>query len=306
MIVSINPTYYCNFRCSFCYLTPEQLNDRTLIPVEVIEQKIKEIQNHKKISMVDLYGGEVGLLPDVYVEDLADMLYRNQIDDINIITNLSMINRVIQNPKFYVSVSYDFDAREQSDRVWNNMFLLEREFSILILASKAVIEKDVEEMILNLNMISNLKSVEIKPYSTNQANHHSVTHKNFENFVEKWINSPVEKKFLFVNETNINAVIDGTKNAFSNDHVYITPDGKFAVLEFDLNDREYFKSLDTFNDYLLWAKQEPDKNISNICKNCEYYGKCLTEHYRYVRDLENGCNGYKSLIDWYKNGRMEN
>ena len=34
MNLSINPTYYCNFRCDFCYLTPEQLGDRQKIDLK--------------------------------------------------------------------------------------------------------------------------------------------------------------------------------------------------------------------------------------------------------------------------------
>ncbi len=44
--------------------------------------------------------------------------------------------------------------------------------------------------------------------------------------------------------------------------------------------------------------------MSDICKSCKYFGHCLTEHYRYVENLDNGCNGYKGLLDWYE--RMEN
>lgn len=299
MILSINPTYYCNFRCEFCYLTKDQLGDRLLLPLDVLEKRIKEVLPYASIDMVDLYGGEIGLLPEKYVEDLCDILADHGIYDINIITNLSMINRVILNPNFYVTVSYDFDCREQHERVWNNMLLLNKPFSILILAGPDIIKKTPDKMISQLNMLSNLSSVEIKPYSTNQANAHKVTHRQFELFVQQWIESPITKNFQFVNQDNIVLSLNGKKNAFSNDHVYITPTGHFAVLEFDLNDREYFKELSSVQEYIQWAEQEPDKNISNICKGCGYYGKCLTEHYRYVRDLDNGCNGYKGLLDWY-------
>jgi hypothetical protein len=179
------------------------------------------------------------------------------------------------------------------------MIKLNRNFSILILASKDLIEKNVDEMISQLNLLTNLVSVEIKPYSTNQANEHNVSHKDFELFVQKWLESKIKKNFNFINEQNIIESLQGIRNAFSNDHVYITPHGKFAVLEFDINDREYFKSLDNYEEYLSWARNEPIKNVSDICKDCKYYGKCLTEHYRYVKDLNNGCNGYKGLLDWY-------
>jgi hypothetical protein len=256
--------------------------------------------------MVDLYGGEIGILSSEYVTDLCDMLSKHGIDDINIITNLSMMNDVILNPNMYLTVSYDFECREQHTRVWNNMTMLSREFSILILASPDIIVKDVDSMIAQLNLLSNLVSVEIKPYSTNQANDFKVTHKEFEIFIENWITSPIKKKFQFINEDNIKLSLAGKKNAFSNDHVYITPHGQFAVLEFDINDREYFKSLDSMEEYIAWANNEPEKNTSDICKSCKYYGKCLTEHYRYVKDLTHSCNGYKLLLDWYNNERMEN
>ncbi len=300
MILSINPSYYCNFRCDFCYLTKEQLSDRLLLPLDILENKIKEVLIYDNIDMVDLYGGEIGVLPEQYINDLCDILERNEIFDINIISNLSMVNDIILNTNFYVTVSYDFDCREQHERVWNNMVKLNRPFSILILASKELIKKDVDEMICQLNLLSNLTSVEIKPYRTNQANNHNVSHKDFEKFVQRWLESPFNKKFKFVNEENILKTLDGSRNAFSNDHVYITPHGKFAVLEFDINDREYFKSLDSYEEYLSWARDEPIKNVSDICRKCEYYGKCLTEHYRYVKTMEYGCNGYKGLLDWYK------
>lgn len=300
MILSINPTYYCNFRCDFCYLTNDQLGDRTFLSLDVLNQRLEEVQRFQKIEMVDLYGGEIGVLPASYMSELYALLKTHRIDDINIITNLSMINDIVLNPDVYTTVSYDFDCREQQTRVWNNMFLIPKDFSILTLAGPALIKKDVDEMILHLNMLSNLSSVEIKPYSTNQSNCFNITHKDFEEFVKKWIDSPIKKNFIFVNEHNIQKTLNGTRNAFSNDHVYITPTGNFAVLEFDLNDREFFKELSKFEDYENWATREPTKNISNICKNCEYYGKCLTEHYRYVKDLNNSCNGYKFLLDWYK------
>lgn len=299
MILSINPTYYCNFRCNFCYLTEEQLSDRKRLDLSVLSKRIDEVQQHYTVDMIDLYGGEIGLLPESYVDELCDLLRSKGIDDINIITNLSMVNSVIMNPNLYVTVSYDFDCREQHQRVWNNMLLLDKEFSILILAGPDLIKKDPNEMIAQLNLLSNLSSVEIKPYSTNQANHYPVTHKQFEQFVQAWIESPIAKNFQFVNQTNIESTLSGQRNAFSNDHIYITPSGNFAVLEFDLNDREYFKELDTVEQYIDWAVKEPVKNVSDICKNCKYYGKCLTEHYRYVRDLDSGCNGYKGLLDWY-------
>jgi sulfatase maturation enzyme AslB (radical SAM superfamily) len=297
--VSINPSYFCNFRCDFCYLTTNQLKDQKKISLIMLDKRLKEISRVRNIEWIDLYGGEIGALKKNYFYGLKDVIRKYYKDKINIITNYSMLHEGFFENDFYLSVSYDFEAREKSDLVFNNMFQSPVPIAVLILASKRVIEMDVDEMIEKLNLCSSIESVEIKPYSINQANAQQVTHKDFELFVEKWIESPIKKKFDFVNKDKIIKSLKKEYNAFSNNHVYITPNGNFAVLEFDKNDKEYFLELSSIKEYIKWAEQEPINNVSDICRKCKYYGHCLTEHYRYVKNLDNGCNGYKFLLEKY-------
>ena len=301
MNLSINPTYYCNFACDFCYLTTEQLNDRHKITPLWLENSLQQITD--EVGHVDLYGGEIGLLSPEYYYSLKKSIRNHYKGPININTNLSAFPDFFRDDDVTLSVSYDFHAREKEQHVLNNMMNANKDLSVLILASPKVLEMDVEFMIFTLNMISNVKSVEIKPYSVNQANQHNVTHKDFEDFVIRFDEANTVKNFNFQNIDNIYDSIEGKYDAFSNDHVYITPRGKFGVLEFDKYDREYFKEYDTYHEYQTWAREEPENNLSDICKACSYYGKCLTEHYRYVHDLTNSCNGYKGLLDYYE--RME-
>ena len=300
MIVSINPSYFCNFRCDFCYLTTEQLSNQKKISLERLDELLGDIP---KIDYVDLYGGEIGALKKDYFYGLKDTVRKHYTDEINIITNYSMLHDGFFEDDVYLSVSYDFEAREKSESVYKNMLMSPVHIAVLILASTEVIEKDVDEMIAMLNMCSSIDSVEIKPYSINQANAHNVTHKQFEEFVIKWIEATTTKNFQFVNQDKIYESINKAYNAFSDDHIYITPNGKYGVLEFDKNDKEYFLELDTWEDYIAWTQKEKADNVSEICKSCDYFGHCLTEHYRYVKDLDNSCNGYKGLLDYY--ARME-
>ena len=303
LTVSINPTYYCNFSCNFCYLTPEQLKDKLTITPAQLENRLQEITRHAKIKWVDLYGGEIGILKREEFYLLKNVIKEYYTGDINLITNYSMIHDWFFDDDISLSVSYDFTAREKSDVVFNNILQSRKPISILILASKQVIDMDVDLMIHELNLCSSVISVEIKPYSTNQANCYPVNHDDFENFVIRWLESSVKKNFEFVNEFKIKDCLEKTYNSFSDDHVYITPSGNFSVLEFDLNDNEYFLELDSFDKYLYWAEKEKI-NLSPICKQCKYMGHCLTEHYRYVKDLNNSCNGYKGLLEYYE--RLEN
>lgn len=298
--VSINPSYFCNFSCDFCYLTPEQLSDQKKISLEDLDRLLNDIPS---IEYVDLYGGEIGALKKDYFYGLKDTVRKHYDNEINIITNYSMLHDGFYDDDVYLSVSYDFEAREKSDLVYENMLLSPVPIAVLILASPVILEKDVEEMIMLLNMCSSVESVEIKPYSINQANSYTVTHKDFEDHIIKWLEADTPKNFQFVNEDKIQSSISKEYNAFSDNHIYITPNGKYGVLEFDDSDKEYFLELDTWQDYIAWTEKEKSDNVSSICKSCKYFGNCLTEHYRYVKDLDNSCNGYRRLLEYmeYKN-----
>jgi sulfatase maturation enzyme AslB (radical SAM superfamily) len=297
--VSINPTYMCNFNCDFCYLSKEQLNDRKTATLGVIMKRLEEID--VPITHVDLYGGEIGLLPDEYLNKLIDDIKAEYGCSISIITNLSAIREVFLRPDVDLSVSYDFDAREKEQLVFTNMLKLERKFSILTLASEKVISNDVGYMISAFNSLTNLIAVEIKPYSSTTHRNQQVTDKEFEEFIKAWIDNPIEKNWQFINQDKIEECLDGTYNAFSDDHVYITPSGRFAVLDFDNLGNEKFTELSSFAGYRDWADREKDRGVSDICKSCKYFGGCLTEHYKWVGvdPKINSCNGYFNLLEWY-------
>ena len=294
--VSINPSYFCNFSCDFCYLTHDQLRDTKKISLERLDELLGQIPS---IDYVDLYGGEIGALKKEYFFGLKDTIRKHYSEEINIITNYSMLHEGFYADDVYLSVSYDFDAREKSELVYKNMMLSPVPIAVLILASAQVIQKDVEEMIGFLNLCGSVDSVEIKPYSINQANVHNVTHKDYENFIIRWMTAKTPKKFKFINADKIKQSYNGEYNAFSDNHIYITPSGNFGVLEFDRYNREYFLELSSWDEYIEWTKKEKSE-LSPICKSCKYYGKCLTEHYQYVTDMTDGCNGYKGLLDWYE------
>ena len=272
------------------------MGDQKKIEPEKLDELLSQVED--PIDHIDLYGGEIGAIKRSYYEEIKEVIKKHYDGTININTNFSMLDDRFFADDVSLSVSYDFEAREKHEIVFHNMLYSPKPISLLILASPRVITMDVDEMVQNLNLINSIISVEIKPYSTNQANTFEITHKDYENFVIKWLESPIQKNFQFINYDNIVDSYNKHYNAWSDDHVYITPNGKFGVLEFDKNDNEYFLELPSYSSYQQWAWQE--KRVqSPICNSCSYFGHCLTEHYRYVKDLKNSCNGYRGLIDWY-------
>lgn len=284
-----------------------QLADKKRLNLETLHVLLEEVSSHTQIGYVELYGGEISLLDPEYLQGLVDTITKFYLGDISVITNLSAIPALFLQDNIIVSASYDFECREKNQLVFNNMLKFPRDIHVLVLATPCVIQSSVEDMIGTLNLLSNVKTVEIKPYSTNQSNAFDVSFKQYETFVQQWIASTTPKQFELTNELQIKQCIAHTKNAFSDDHLYITPSGKLAVLEFDLNNREYFLELENFDKYKVWCSREKDRVFKNsYCNKCEYLGCCLSEHLRNVTDITNSCNGFKHLIDWYKNAALEN
>ena len=302
--VSLNLSYLCNFRCNFCYLTKEQLSDKKRSKLEDIKNRLEEISKYKQIEHIDLYGGEVGILSLKYLMSL-DKLLRTYTDSINIITNLRLVNPYFLRNDITLSVSYDFEFRQDSEIVFNNISTLNKSVSILTLAIPEIQLKDPEELIEKLNTLPNIESWEVKKYSPNQSNDLDFSQEKYENFILKLNSLKHKMNFEFMNSTLIENSLNSNYIANSNSHIYITPDSKFGVLDFDKDSKEYFQELDSFEDYIKWSLKE-QKDISNnvFCSQCKYYNRetkmaqCYTEHLRVpTKDPKKfSCDGAYKLL----------
>lgn len=272
--------------------------DKRKIDLGILESLLSEVNLSYPIDMVDLYGGEIGILKKEYLDSLLSIV-RRYTEDINIVTNLSSIHPVFMDESLYISVSWDYKVRQDWERVYQNMLLLDRPFTVLMLATPELIEYDIDPIIEMLNQLRLLKNVEIKPYSMNQANSLFRGEKEFEQYVQKWIDRGHRLKFELENVNRIKKSLTGEYSAFSDDHLYITPQGKLAVLEFDADDKEYFLELESLGDYAKWSSKEKLAiNNHPICGKCKYLGRCLTEHYRNIREGSDSCSGFRNLLDW--------
>lgn len=298
--LSLNPSYFCSLRCEFCYLSPQQLGDKTRLSLDRLGELLEEVSQYFTIRHVDLYGGEPTLLPFDYVMGLKNLL-TPYVEEVNVNTNLVTVPKWLEDEFFYPSVSYDFTAREKHEEVFLNMLSLNRDFSILTLATPKVMSLEMGYIMGILSVLKRLNTWEIKPYSSNQYNDLGVSYTQHEDFVLRALRACKEEGIHLTNRDLLEGVLSGAGHAFSDDHLYITPEGRYAVLEFDKNDKEYFLNLNNVSDYIAWSEQEKMKVWSNPhCSQCHYVGKCLTEHYREVKSLDNSCNGFIRLIEVYK------
>lgn len=294
MHVSVNPLYRCNFRCAYCYLTPEQLQSREVLDLNLLDQRLAELPS---VSAVELYGGEISLLPEDYIHKLRSVVRRHYRGPISVITNLFQVPGWFLDEDIELSVSYDFQYRPHHEQVLTNLLSLPRHVNLIILATPEVVKGDVFSQIGLIRSLSNIRTVEIKPYSTNQANRASGMHRAFVEYVKVWLDHFPRERLK--NVALLEEVRKRTRNAYSDEHVYITPQGQFAVLEFDAQDREYFKTLNSYEEYLAWCQEEKERVLAMACRTCPYQGRCLTEHYRREEGVHDECSGFRSLLDWW-------
>lgn len=301
LALSVNPLYGCNFRCNFCYLTPDQLSSKNILSLSKLENILDYLSKHRKISHIDLYGGEITLLSESYINDLFVIFGRFFSKKVNLVTNLSQIKPVCLRNDVTLSVSWDSDLRQDSQKVFNNILAVGRDVNLLMLASPKMIDwsdQKLDEVISILNLASNIVSVEIKPYSSNQSNNHPFKNINFEKFIMRWLQRINNFNFDFINLKYIDEALAKTRNAWSDDHLYITPEGRIAALDFDDNYQEFFLPIDSIEQYESWCRTEKDKiNNNHICKNCTYLGHCLSEHLKNHKDSTDSCDGFKNLLD---------
>lgn len=304
LVLSVNPLYRCNFRCSFCYLTKEQLASADLLDLGVLRDQLKRIHSRARIKHVDLYGGEVTLLPDAYVRELFAILREVYPGQVNVVTNLSALPEWLARPDVDLSVSWDADLRQDHKAVFTNIVASGKPVHLLMLASPAMLawsDAKLADVIDMLNLAGNVVSVEVKPYSANQANQHRFKNRDFEVFIQRWLSAERDFRFEFINEKNIQATLAKTRNAWSDDHLYITPQGDLAVLEFDGDHREYFRPLASVAAYEEWCREEKRRISTNPrCTGCEFLGACLSEHLKDERDTVDSCDGFKGLVEWYR------
>lgn len=71
--LSIHPTFYCNYRCPYCYLGNLR-EQKQVLALDVLSDRLKEIQKLYSISSTQILGGEVSTLDEKYLFDLCSML----------------------------------------------------------------------------------------------------------------------------------------------------------------------------------------------------------------------------------------
>lgn len=299
-VVSIQPTYHCNLRCSYCFLGKWR-NKSEILDLNILEQKLQEIKNYVNIDAIDLYGGEISILDPQYLRNLF-RLCLEYCQDVNVTSNLANIqifNILKEFPSIKLAVSLNWERKDFSrikELLDSKQYKID---NILTVALPHLLQTDIKET-LDLYQKWNLP-VSIFRYKPSFLNSKfSIKVKEYEDFIIKFIKQYLNDKYTFP-LNNLLELKNGKNIPLLSSSIFITPEGKYCWIDHFRN-KEMYLCSDEITGWLSSA-QVDYLNYRHRCKDCPYFGFCLAEHLDFEEINEDYCCGLKNLLNWwYKEG----
>lgn len=290
MIVSLCPTFFCNQKCSYCYLGNLR-NDKSILDLNILSPVLSNITCN--INNIEIFGGEISLLSKDYLNNLKSICLK-YCQNIFVITNMTYdISDIFDNITFSLN-----EEREDYLKIKNNLMYYEKPYNLSIVVLPSVIKKGAKQVLESINY-SNCRYVTFQKYSPSILNDALIVSDNdYENFLKDVIDYYIEnKEKMYYNITNINDisnVYNGNYSPLMEENVFINYKGQYGCVLHNDN-KEYFKWFDTFAEWLNETKKEKEK-YKERCSNCLYYNHCYAEHLNFNKS----CSGNKDLLTYFK------
>ena len=312
-VLSIQPSFRCNFKCPYCYLGSLRTEPQ-ILDLALLEQRLQELTSNTYIECVDVFGGEIGLLPMDYLRELLKLLnkYLVQGQAINLTTNFSNL-KILKLVKEFegtcnvgLGLSYNFERQnfEAIDLYLRTGKDFPKRLCTLIVVLPSIIKYNIFAL-LNLcqawykNSGTEISFIRYFPSIYNN--------KDYE--VSNQLYADYMKALLFTyNKANYSFPLNNIQQLANpgdpslNSNIFIQPNGNYAWIQYDGN-REYFKESYNFKDYQAATLKEQEQ-YQQHCILCSYYNKCLAEHLNFnsLKDIE--CCGLKGLLTWRDQGGL--
>lgn len=278
LTLEIMPSFFCNGRCDFCYLGPA-VKDRTTLLID----DARAVLERYRPSRIDLFGGELSILPQSYVRDLVSLCLQYT-NDVSLTTNLaqSWILEFSDRLSINVSIGSNRDPNVIRRTAQNLKNAESRKLTALVVITPSMLNFDFSEV-----ERLGFGSVAFLPYSpsVHASASYRVANKDFEQFmIRAYSYFQHSKTKLLINR--------GDPTARST--LFVLPNGKPAVLAFDDQGREYFLPV-TDNEYAVFCDHELKSNPR--CLRCSHFHDCGAEHLRPYDDNDS-CPGFFKFLEF--------
>lgn len=292
--ISIMPTYKCNFDCEYCYLG-ELTKNKKILDLNILNERLSEIEKKYIIETVTIYGGEISLLDKKYLDDLYSL---TKDYDPLLVTNLSneWIIEYSLNKNLNVSISLNEERphyKQTLEKIYKYKNLKNLSLSVVVLPS--LLKRDVKELLEFYESIGlEIMFIQYHPsiYSHKKYN---ISTKDYIDFLINILNEKHKNKY---NITICNEIIlnDIKYSPTANNFIFINPDGNYSSIKYDNNEIESPIIFNTLQEWENFCNNEFEWYKEN-CNSCKYFKKCKAEH---LINLKPGnCSGLYNLLEFY-------
>ena len=290
----IIPTYK-NSHATNSYVFDKE-NENTL-DIVWLDNALTELKNEYNILQTEICGGEITSLSDFYFNMLFHLIQIN-CNKIIVSTDFIDFNKSMINYCDIINVKYNFNGYSKNkDIVYSNIKAAVSEGKIINIKSLDISCKVNSRAIIDdLNKLR-IKSCEIVPY--HQSIYSKVKAMNYhdhEELIKQYLFLVRTMKFAFQNKLQLDGILPIDNYNVKN--IYITPNNKFAVTEFDKDNK--FKLCECDDLSSLQKKIREMENLrDNFCYNCDSKLRCLANRLINLNYIGESCSGFKDLIKYY-------
>jgi sulfatase maturation enzyme AslB (radical SAM superfamily) len=299
MILHIMTNYTCNYDCEYCYLGALK-NDKKILDLSKLRQQLEEIAHRDTIDNINLYGGEITLLPFNYISELIDIckMYSSQV---SIVTNYS--NKAYNDffEKQGIDFSTSINAERDNNTLTESALLINnnKNLSLIQVVTPSLLQISPKEILQHLSLFNlNVGFLQYSPAKHAKVNY-NITNKQYSDFLKNITYEYKKDKYNFVisNIIEIEEVILDMYSPLMRSVLFINPYNQYCCVQYD-DGLEYFKAFDSLE---AWADEcnREEKKYEKMCKQCQFYGHCYAEHIKTWKENDECC-GMKSFIGWYK------
>lgn len=296
--IDIITNYFCNFNCEYCFLHHMKSIKQTIDTVKLCNQ-LDMISSKYTIGNINIYGGEVSLLPLGYLKEIIEVC--NRYAKVNVITNFTNneCNEFLDGQHVTISTSIN-EERSCNQEVENSLLYTDiTNLSVIQVVTPSLLSKQPKEVLEHLELFK--KDVSFLPYSPAKMAkvNYDISNNDFSIFMKGIISEYLSGDYSFriSNINQLNDVIQGKYNPRMQSILFINPFNEYTGICYD-DGFEYFKTFDKFEEWEVACQHEATEYYKK-CKQCEYYGHCYAEHIKEWKGTDECC-GMKSLVKWYE------
>ena len=296
MIVHVMPTYLCDWRCNYCYLG-DMTNNPTVLNLDVLSEQLNTIKTKYTIDAINIYGGEITLLPPDYF-NLLLAIVREYADNISCITNNPSHSYI----EHYKDINWGTSVNEErykNEETITKLLLKENHImTVTQVVTPSVLKMSKKSIFQTISMLSS--SVTFLRYSPSVNNPYwTISNKDFSDFLKQAIIAYKQTKpsFILQNLEELDACIENKYDPTMQSNLFITPYGQLATIGYTENGLEYFKTLDSLDSFFEEIEKEKIM-YQSMCNGCSYFNRCYAEHI-FQHKKGDICCGLKPLLDWY-------